>query len=187
VVPLALQKVAQLCSGGITTARSGTSPSPIASRTLVTGERLSTIYLWDIAAGKVTATFASPSDYGVSCVAFAPGGTTVAVGQDTGAILLWNTRTGKVTAGPSGPRSDSGLWVGAIAFGPGGTLAAGGYSNGDTTYLWDATGTLIAAVTDPARRIGGRGQVLALWFSPGGTTLTIGDGNGATYLWRITR
>jgi len=154
-----------------------------------TGGRLGPAYVWDIAARKITATFTDVNNpYGLTSVAFAPDGTTVAIGEATGAIVLWDTRTGKVTAGPSDPESESGTWVGAIAFGPGGTMAAG--YNGGKTYLWDAAGTLTATFTDPAVHRGGftvYGLVLALWFSPGGTTLTIGDGAGRTYLWRITR
>jgi len=155
--------------------------------------RLGIVYLWDVAARKVTAKSATVDNpYGITAVAFAPGGTTVAVGEATGTILLWDTRTGTTTVGPADPKSDSGTWVGAIAFGPGGTMAAG--YNGGTTYLWDARGTLTAAFTDPAvravfsgRRATVNGLVLALWFGPGGTTVTAADGEGDIYLWRLTR
>jgi hypothetical protein len=52
--------------------------------------------------------------------------------------------------------------------------------------LWDTrTGKVTAGPSGP--RSGTGLWVGAIAFGPGGTTLTIGDGNGATYLWRITR
>ena len=126
--------------------------------------------------GTLTTILSGPAGQGVRAVAFAPGGTTMAVGDNSGSTYLWDTATRTLTATLTDPVPV--LGVTAVAFAPGGTTLATGDGNG-STYVWDtATGTLTATLTDP-----GGYAVDAVAFAPGGTTLATGDQNGSTYVW----
>jgi WD40 repeat protein len=76
--------------------------------------------------------------------------------------------------------------VDAVAFGPGGqTLAAGStneWTSSSSTYLWDVATRQITATLPDSASLG----VSGVAFGPDGTTLAIGDGNGSTFLWRIS-
>jgi hypothetical protein len=135
------------------------------------------IYLWDTATRKVTATFADPGSQAVNAVAYSPEGTTLAVGDANGSTYLWDTATGKITATLADPGKQG---VSAVAFSPGGTTLAVGDTDG-STYLWDtATGKITATLADP-----GKQGVNAVAYSPAGTALAVGDIDGSTYLWDV--
>lgn len=88
-------------------------------------------YLWNATTGKLTATLTDPGGTGVSSVAFAPDGTTLAVADDNGDVYLWNTSTRKIIAALTDP---AGVGLEAVAFAPDGTLATG--NSVGSTYLW---------------------------------------------------
>jgi caspase domain-containing protein/WD40 domain-containing protein len=141
--------------------------------TLADADANGSVYLWDIAAKRNTATFTDPTDNSVNSVAFGQRGTTLAVGDNNGNIYLWDPATGKTTETFLDPSSQG---VNSVAFGPGTALAAAD-GNGHI-YLWDtATGKTTKAFLDPSS-----GGVNSVAFGPG-TALAAADGNGHIYLW----
>ena len=108
-----------------------------------------------------------------TCLAFAPGGLTLAAGTSAGRIELWETNTGRKTRSFGG----SAKRINALAFAPDGTsLATGGDDNAVT--LWSAaearplralTGhvSFVEAVefTSDGRRVisGSRDQTIKVW------------------------
>jgi WD40 repeat protein len=58
--------------------------------TLATGDGNGSIYLWDVATHKITATFTDPSGGFLHWMAFGPGGTTLATGDGSGSTYLWH-------------------------------------------------------------------------------------------------
>jgi WD40 repeat protein len=140
-------------------------------------------YLWDTATGKVTAALPDPNNDGVDAMAFSPNGTTLAVVDGNGRIYVWDTATEKITATLSDPNSGV---VAAVAFSPSGTTLAVGDYNGNT-YLWDTTTWNVATTLTNPDNTGpldlANDTVDAVAFSPGGTTLAVGDSDGDTYLW----
>jgi WD40 repeat protein len=130
---------------------------------------------------RISATLTDPNSYGVSAVAFAPDGTTLAVGDNNGETDLWNTGTGKNTR--TLVESQSTEIVTALAFTADGiTLASGAGGQGvGTIYVWNTTTwTNTNAFNDPDFDSVG---THAMAFAPGGTILAIGDSLGTVHLW----
>jgi WD40 repeat protein len=131
------------------------------------------IYLWDVAARRVTATLANPDagnclSYG-SSVAFSPDGTTLAGADECDEqTYLWDAATGRRTATLTDP-AGSGDGVYSLAFGRDGQLAIGD-ENG-CAYLWDiATARLTATISQPMNRAQGNASITKQ------TGIGIGDG-----------
>jgi WD40 repeat protein len=141
--------------------------------------------LWDTATGKDTATLTGPPGlagvWGVSSVAFGPGGAVMAVGYGNGDVYLWDTRSKQIdaTITPPGDSQASAL----VAFAPDGTTVAVGYDNGDVHLCDTATGRITGILRAHGDGLG-TGGVSALAFGPGGT-LAVGAATGRIYLWHV--
>ena len=163
--------------------------------------RVSRVFLWDVATGKLLRTFPE-RDGSVFSVAFSPNGKTLATGtgyySSTGTLAspsvtrLWDVATGKLLR--TFPERDGSVL--SVAFSPNGkTLATGTdpFAGPDTfadmgvTRLWDvATGKLLR--TFPERD----GSVFSVAFSPDGKTLATGTDTstdatdtGTAHLWDV--
>ena len=60
---------------------------------MAVGSSNGSIYLWDIATWKITATLTVPASQGVTSVAFGPGGMILATGDSNGHTYLWKIAT----------------------------------------------------------------------------------------------
>lgn len=158
-------------SGGV----SGLAFSPD-GRLLAVGTASGTVYLWDMATGKLAATLLNPDSERVSSIAFSPDGKVLAVGSLTGQTELWDVASRRLVGTLVNPGS---LGVSSVAFSPDGTTLAMADVDGKT-YLWDvALSRIIAVLADP-----GSESVSAVAFSPGGRLIATADLTGNTYLWK---
>ena len=137
-------------------------------RSLAAGSSDSQVRVWDLASRAVTATLPHPQP--ITSLAWDGDGRLVSGGAD-GEARIW--------ALPS-PVLPAGSPVNSVAFAPrGGLLAVGG----SRLEMWDARRrTELSAVTPPA----GAGIVNAVGFSPGGSVLATGYGDGQLQLWRVS-
>lgn len=148
------------------------------------------VWIYDVRAGNekeldlLTADMWSPTS-----VAYSPDGTTLASGSADGTVRLWNAVTGqhKITL------AEHKGGVISIAYSPDGTTLASGCTQG-TVRLWDTrTGkrkTIIVGHTWHVRSLAfspHRSFVLAVEFSPDGTTLATGSMDGTIFLWKKLR
>jgi WD40 repeat protein len=131
--------------------------------------------LWDVATGKQRHAFPAHR-HGVSVVAYAADGQTLASAASDGMIYLWNPRTGKPRR-CFGRRGDC---YSAPAFSADGRLLA---SAGSRIVLWDAvTGKELREVQGPIQLCTRVGTAVA--FAPDGKTL-ISAGTDDVQLWEV--
>jgi WD40 repeat protein len=148
---------------------------------LVTGADGRSLQLRNATSGELTAKLAIPK--GLGPVAISPDGTVVACARSDGlenVILLMDVETGREA---HTLRGHSRI-VQSIAFSPDGTTLASGSSD-KTIRLWDTqTGDLRLTLSQPDQIIAGQrnlgipGMVFSVAFSPDGTLLASGGGDG---------
>jgi WD40 repeat protein len=133
---------------------------------LVTGggepDKSGDVKLWNVATGKVQATFTGHTDF-VIAVAIAPDGKSVASAGWDKSVRWWDVATGKERAN----LGQHGKTVRCLAFSPDGRFLASGCAN-ETVKLWDLK---TVKLRETLKGTGG-GSVA---FSPDGKTLATGD------------
>jgi serine/threonine protein kinase/WD40 repeat protein len=163
---------ATLIGTGLDVTSAAFGPSGI----LFTGDDDGCVFLWNTATANSAGSYCTADLAPVDAVAFAPGGTILAMGVGGGKTYRWDTANPSTTI-PALTDPNS-IQVNSVAFTPDGATLAAGTGNG-WIYLWDtATGETTATLTDP-----GSHGVNSVAFAPDGTTLAVADQNGSTYLW----
>ena len=148
---------------------------------LATGGSNARAYVWNVPAGKLTATLRDPGGSSVNDMAYSPHSDSLATADATVNIFLWQAATGKLTATLQNPSRANY----SVAFSPdGGHVAAG--SRAGRVYLWDvAAGKASSAPAASLQDPGGK-NVYGVAFSPDGSLLAAGDTDGKTYLWNVS-
>ena len=181
-------------------------------RTLAAGSQDNKVWLWKVATParpRPDGSLTGATDW-VNAVAFSPDGRSLAAGSSDDRVLVWNVATGALTATMPQPQPVTSLaWDGAghlvagdadgmvrnwnlptpvlaaggpvnsVAYSPGSRLLAVGGDSG--LQVWNpATRRQLAAAPGPAGTI-----VNAVAFSPVGTSLAAGYGDGMIQLWRV--
>jgi WD40 repeat protein len=149
-------------------------------RELVDGQAYSLVKVWDLARGKEVATFRREKS-GCRCLAFAPGGTWLALGRqvqpERGAVTLWDPATGSERT--FWMKTPGAVW--GVAVFPDGKTVAGGngvMAKAGEVSLWDV------ATGEPRATCHEEGDyVRALAVSPDGKTVAAARGDGWLTLW----
>ncbi|WP_426513097.1 hypothetical protein ACPPVO_22115 [Dactylosporangium sp. McL0621] len=162
-------------------------------RTVAIADDADSVWLYDTATGKATATLSNPpeSSFGGPSLAFSPDGRTLATvldralltqqatgdGQQAGTVRLWDVATGRLAAAFGNGDSPS-----AVRFSPdGGTIIT--YPQVGNVDLWSATGEHIATVDHGFPSIVSLGTTP---FSADGRTMAVVDVDDRVELWDTT-
>jgi WD40 repeat protein len=139
---------------------------------LLAGADGTAVRLWDVAAGREVRPAGGHWD-GVRCLAFAPGGQTLASGGWDGDVRLWEVATGKEVVCSGGHDKP----VTRLAFAPDGRTVASGDAGG-AVRLWGA------ATGKELRRLGDlSGEVSCLLFSADGRRVLASAHDGSACIW----
>ena len=157
--------------------------------TLASGSDDGTIILWDVASRQRLGDPLVGHRGAVTTVAFSPDGTLLATGSDVGAVILWDVATRQPFTDRL-VRGEGGYRVNSLAFSPDGTILAAGNGAGvtgaadtgsqnDSVVLWDV------ASREPigAPMVGHDDWVQSVAFSPDGTMVASGGGDGTVIIW----
>jgi WD40 repeat protein len=156
---------------------------------LATGDTANTIYLWDVASGKLLRRLKGLSAAGSAhSLAVAPDGKTLAApvhGEGDAAareqVVLWDTATGKEVRRLGKPL---GSLCSRLVFSPDGKAVAAGEGQTGEVHVWDAaTGKEIKTWTAQAPQKWGLGPT-AVAFSADGKRLVTGGGDGV-HFWDV--
>ncbi len=113
---------------------------------------------------------------GITCLAFAPDGQTLATGSNDHTVKLWQVSSGVCLQCLSGNTAA----VNALAFAPNGQMLASGCADG-TINLWRVSdGTCLQAIS------GDTDCVYAVAFSPDSLTLASGGDDGLISCWQVS-
>ena len=160
--------------------------SPAGDDLLASASVGNTIILWDVATGQQLRTLLGPT-YWMRSAAFSPDGRMIASGSGDGNVLLWDAASGEQLLTM---RSHNG-YIWDVAFSPEGQVLATA-SEDQTVILWDVSvlsGGNAGVLTAPTHSILGEhpGGVRSLAFSPEGSILAAGSGDGTLILWAIRK
>ena len=141
-----------------------------------------TAQLWDVKTQEQVGDLPSSEEWGVTALAFIPGGRTLAVGYSDGAIGLWNIDTKQQTGRLDTPVRF--VWTMAVSS-DGQFLASAGFEHASISVWNLQTGTLVSSFMghDTGQEID---TVSSIAFSPDGSTLASGISFDDTIrLWEV--
>lgn len=150
-------------------------------RTLASGHRDRTIYLWDVSAQRRIGSLTLPSK-GVTALTYSLDGHTLAVGFGYGKIALWDMCTQRQTT----LLDTASKFVWTLAFSPDGQLLASGGYEDPTISLWDVqTQALVGSFEEGDTGEHNHG-VSSVVFSPDGKAIASGSGfSNTVHLWAV--
>ena len=160
--------------------------SPAGDNLLASASVGNTIILWDVATGQQLRTLLGPT-YWMRSAAYSPDGRMIASGSGDGNVLLWDAASGEQLLTM---RSHNG-YIWDVAFSPEGQVLATA-SEDQTVILWDVSvlsGDNAGVITALTHSILSEhpGGVRSLDFSPDGSILAAGSGDGTLILWAIRK
>ncbi len=144
----------------------------LAIATLAAGTLEPSVRLWDLHAHPPREL---PALVGMSRVAFAPDGRTLAALDAYGHLYLWHTDD------PHRPQATVAGGFSSLVFGQGNLLAAGDLDG--SVHVWRVRGSELGSAINAAAHLG---KTSALAFSPDGQTLASGGDDGRIRCWRLS-
>jgi WD40 repeat protein len=146
----------------------------LAGATSTSGGQMSKVAVWDARTGTLVHEL-DGSDAGISCLAFSPDGSRLAVGFASGAVRLWRVDDGQPASDVLSGHLDQ---VTGLAFSPDGKILASS-SRDKTIRLWNVT----QPATQSVELDGHTSWVTGVAFSPDGQTLASSSLDGIIRLW----